>query len=384
MEKNGLRGIIFRHEKIYPMINIRCRRCQRPYPENGVPFLCEICGGIFDIEGLPDYRKNKQNQFFPGIWRYRNLFGLPDSAPEISLGEGNTPLIWVNIFENQVALKAEYLNPSGSFKDRGSAVLVSFLKARGIDSAVEDSSGNAGASFAAYAARSGIESRIYVPESTSGPKINQIEAYGAKVVRIRGPRSNTANAVKKAAESGDIYASHAYLPHGIIGYATLAYELWEQLGTQPGTILCPVGQGNLLLGIGRGFDAIRRSGLISKLPKLVGVQTRACAPLWALFNHGDVGTGMKSIEKTVAEGICINNPIRSDVILEFIEENNGLFVAVDENRILNGYKQLARLGFYVEPTSAVVYAALEQVVGKVPEPIVLILTGSGLKTTGVS
>ena len=117
---------------------------------------------------------------------------------------------------------------------------------------------------------------------------------------------------------------------------------------------------------------------------MVGVQTRACAPLWALSNHGDVGTGMISIEKTVAEGICINNPIRSDVLLEFIEENNGLFVAVDENRILNGYKQLSRIGFYVEPTSAVVYAALEQVVGKVPEPIVLILTGSGLKTSGVS
>jgi threonine synthase len=384
MEKNGLRGIIFRHEKIYPMIDIRCRRCRRPYPENEVPFLCEICGGIFDVDALPSYRKIKQNQFFSGIWRYRNLFGLPDLTPEISLGEGNTPLIWVNIFENRVALKAEYINPTGSFKDRGSAVLVSYLKALGIDSAVEDSSGNAGASFAAYAAHSGIETRIYVPESTSGPKINQIKAYGAKVVRIRGPRINAANAVKKAAESGDIYASHAYLPHGIIGYATIAYELWEQLGTLPGTILCPVGQGNLLLGIGRGFDSIRRAGLISKLPKLVGVQARACAPMWALSNNGDVGSGIVSEEKTVAEGICINTPIRSDVLLEFIEENNGLFVSVDENRIINGYEQLARLGFYVEPTSAVVYAALEQVVGNVPEPIVLILTGSGLKTSVVS
>ena len=384
MEKNGLRGDIFQREKTSPMIDISCSRCQRPYPESGVPFRCEICGGIFDIDVLPDYRKIEKNRYFPGIWSYRNLFGLPDSAPEITLGEGNTPLIWVKIFEHRVALKVEYLNPTGSFKDRGSAVLASFLKAQGVDSAVEDSSGNAGASFAAYAARSGIKARIYVPESTSGPKINQIEAFGAEVVRIRGPRSNAANAVKNAAENGDIYASHTYLPHGIIGYATLAYELWEQLGTQPGTILCPVGQGNLLLGIGRGFDAIRRANLISTLPKVVGVQARACAPMWALSNYGDVGMGVVSEEETIAEGICINNPIRSDVLLDFIEDNNGLFVTVDENSIIYGYEQLAKLGFFVEPTSAVVYAALKQVVGKVPEPIVLVLTGSGLKTSVVS
>ena len=380
MEKNGLRGNIFQHGKIYPMIDIRCSRCQRPYPENGVPFRCEICGGIFDLDTLPNYRKIEQNRHIPGIWGYRNLFGLPDSAPEITLGEGNTPLIWVNINEHRVALKLEYLNPTGSFKDRGSAVLVSFLKSIGVDSAVEDSSGNAGASFAAYAARSGIEARIYVPESTSGPKINQIEAFGAEVVRIQGPRSNAAKAVKRATENGDIYASHAYLPHGIIGYATLAYELWEQLGTQPGTIICPVGQGNLLLGIGRGFDSIRRAGLISKLPILVGVQARACAPMWALSKNVDVGMGVVPEEKTIAEGICINNPIRKNVLLEFIEENNGLFVAVDENSIIYGYGQLAKLGFFVEPTSAVVFAALKQVVGKVPEPVILVLTGSGLKT----
>ena len=380
MEKNGLRGNIFQHGKIYPMIDIRCRCCQRPYPENGVPFRCEICGGIFDLDTLPNYQKIEQNRHIPGIWGYRNLFGLPDSAPEITLGEGNTPLIWVNINEHRVALKLEYLNPTGSFKDRGSAVLVSFLKSIGVDSAVEDSSGNAGASFAAYAARSGIEARIYVPESTSGPKINQIEAFGAEVVRIQGPRSNAAKAVKRATENGDIYASHAYLPHGIIGYATLAYELWEQLGTKPGTIICPVGQGNLLLGIGRGFDSIRRAGLISKLPILVGVQARACAPMWALSKNGDPGMGVVPEEKTIAEGICINNPIRKNVLLEFIEENNGLFVAVDENSIIYGYGQLAKLGFFVEPTSAVVFAALKQVVGKVPEPVILVLTGSGLKT----
>jgi threonine synthase len=278
----------------------------------------------------------------------------------------------------------EFLNPTGSFKDRGSAILTSFLKDRGIGLAVEDSSGNAGASFAAYAARSGINARIFVPDSTSGPKIAQMEAYGAEVVRVRGPRSNAADAVRIAAEKGETYASHAFLPHGIIGYATVAYELWEQLGSMPGTVLCPVGQGNLFLGIGKGFEAIRRAGLISKLPLLVGVQSQECAPIWEILNYGLEGSFLVSESETIAEGIRINKPIRTDILLNFINDNDGLIIAVDDESIIDSYRKLANLGVYVEPTSAVVHAALRQILGNVPEPIVLVLTGSGLKIQSIS
>ena len=366
------------------MIKIQCLSCKRPYPEDQVPFRCEICGGIFDFDSLPVYQKLVENQGNPGIWCYRHLFGLSDTAPVVTLGEGNTPLIWVDICGCRVALKLEYLNPTGSFKDRGSAVLASFLADRGISLAVEDSSGNAGASFAAYAASSGIGARIFVPESTSGPKITQIEAYGAEVVRVLGPRSNAADAVRLAAEKGDAYASHAFLPHGIIGYATLAYELWEQLGTEPGTLIFPVGQGNLLLGIGRGFEAIRAAGLMANLPILVGVQSQACAPLWALSELGAEGSSLAFEGDTIAEGIRIDEPIRADTILDFIDDNDGLFVSVDEESIIKGYEELAKLGYFVEPTSAVVHAALDQLIGKVPEPIVLVLTGSGLKAQRIS
>lgn len=366
------------------MIDIHCTSCNAPYPEDEVPFRCDICGGIFDFGSLPVYREMDENRDHPGIWCYRNQFGLPVTAPVISLGEGRTPLIWTTIFGYRVALKMDYLNPTGSFKDRGSAILASFLKDRGIGLAVEDSSGNAGASFAAYAARSGIDTCIYVPDSTSGPKIAQMEAYGAEVIRVPGQRSNAADAVRKAAEKGETYASHAYLPHGIIGYATVAYELWEQLGSKPGTILCPVGQGNLFLGIGRGFEAIRRAGLISKLPLLVGVQSQVCAPIWAMSNFGTEGLGMTSEGETIAEGIRINKPIRADALLDFINDNDGLVIAVDEDSIIDSYGKFARLGIFVEPTSAVVHAALKQIIGNVPEPIVLILTGSGLKVQLIS
>jgi threonine synthase len=148
------------------------------------------------------------------------------------------------------------LNPTGSFKDRGSAVLVSALKAAGVEEVVEDSSGNAGASLAAYAARAAIQARIYVPEYASGPKRLQISAFGAQVVQIPGPRSATAEAVQREAKEGIAYASHAYLPHGIAGIATIAFEIAEQLKGSPGTVITPVGHGTLLLGLHRGFHAM--------------------------------------------------------------------------------------------------------------------------------
>jgi threonine synthase len=297
----------------------------------------------------------------------------------VTLGEGGTPLLWSQAFDRQVAFKLEYQNPTGSFKDRGSAVITSLLLAHQVSQAVEDSSGNAGASFAAYAARAGLKAKIFIPESASGPKRAQIEAYGAQVVPIPGPRSNAAEAVQQAAQQGLVYASHAYLPHGLLGYATIAYELIEQLGQPPGTVIAPVGQGNLILGIGRGFSALNEAGRVAHLPCLVGVQARACAPLWAVSKYGAVGLAWVTEGETLAEGVRLKHPVRGDLVLQVVEASHGLFVAVEEENILTGRDHLALLGLYVEPTSALVWDALSQVVGRVPEPIVAILTGSGYK-----
>jgi len=222
----------------------------------------------------------------PGYWRYRHAFGLPPAASFVSLGEGNTPLLWDDFSGRMLGLKLESLNPSGSYKDRGSAVLLSFLKSRGVTAAVEDSSGNAGASFAAYAARAQVTGRVYVPESASGPKRQQIEMYGAELMRIPGPRSEAARAVMAEVEQGVPYASHAYLPFGLAGIATIAYEIYEQMGrTVPGTIIAPVGHGGLLLGIVRGFQTLEAAGLIKSQPYYVGVQAAACDPVVRAFHH---------------------------------------------------------------------------------------------------
>jgi threonine synthase len=358
---------------------IACTNCHRPYPEAGFIHRCPVCGGIYDYQVPLAFRAAEVEENLPGIWRFRRTFGLDEAAPVVSLGEGNTPLVWGEAGNRPVAFKLEYLNPTGSFKDRGSALLASFACARGIQTALEDSSGNAGASFAAYAARAGIQAQIFVPDSASGPKRAQIEAYGAELVRIMGPRSNAAEAASRAVEAGGSYASHVFLPFNLPGYATLAYELLEQLGEVPGTVLLPAGQGGLLLGIARGFTALQQAGLISGLPRLCGVQARACAPLWAVFTYGSAGLAWISEGETQAEGIRIRYPLRGDAVLQAVNACGGIFFAVDEEDILPGRDELARQGFYVEPTSAVVMPGLSQLPEEAPGPIVAVLTGSGFK-----
>ena len=377
---SGSGGLI--HSKpFFHMMKIYCTNCRRPYPEQGAPFRCPACGGLFDTV-LPALDMGEVDPLQPGLWRYRYALGLPPDAPLVTLGEGSTPLIESGAFGQTILFKCEYQNPTGSFKDRGSAVIASFLKSRGVERAVEDSSGNAGASFAAYAARAGIPARIFIPDSASGPKRAQIEAYGVELVRIMGPRSNATKAVLQSLEKDPdlVYASHAFLPVNLPGYATLAYELVEQLGRAPGAVVAPVGQGGLLLGLGRGFERLLHARQIERLPRLVGVQARACAPLWALHTYGPAGLHWVTEEPTLAEGVRVSQPLRGDALLDLLAAGHGLLLAVDEEEILPGRDELARRGFYVEPTSAIVWGALAQAAGSLPEPVAVILTGSGLKS----
>ena len=377
---------------------IACTNCQRKYPEQGLPYRCPVCGGIYDYSTRWEYDPRLMDNQQPGIWRYRAGFGLDANAEPVSLGEGSTPLLWAEVFGRQIAFKCEYQNPTGSFKDRGSAVLAGWLKVRGISEVVEDSSGNAGASLAAYCQRAGIRARIHIPASAAGPKRRQIEALGAELVPVSGRRSDVAEAVKREAEKGVVYASHAYLPHNLPGYATAAYEIHAQLGNQmPGTVIVPAGQGGLLLGLMRGFDTLRiaiiqhedlkESERQPVMPAIIGVQARACAPLWAAAQAGLEGLGFVAENRTLAEGVLVRHPVRLEAILDGLTRANagpsrrGLMsmCAVDEQEILPGRDALARLGFYVEPTSALVWSALTQVLADAPDPIVVILTGSGSK-----
>ncbi len=357
---------------------IQCVNCQQPYPHEGVPHRCPACGGLYDFNPLPPFDP-QQVSLDPGIWRYRHTFGLPENAPMVYLGEGDTPLVWSQVGGKPVAFKLEFINPTSSFKDRGTAVTVSFLVSRGVTQAMDDSSGNAGGSFAAYATGAGLAARVFVPAYASGPKRRQIEAYGAEVVAVPGPRAMASQAVQEAADRGGVYASHALLPHGLPGYATTAYEMVTQLGQAPGTVVLPVGQGNLLLAMARAFENLFVTGLIPRLPRLIGVQAKACAPLWAAFTRGKAGLDHVQEGETLAEGVRIRQPHRLEALIQTVKSTGGAFVAVAEEEILTGQQHLARRGLFVEPTSAIIWDALHQVLENTPDPIVVILTGSGLK-----
>lgn len=363
-----------------PSRAFECSACGRAYPDQELPFRCPDCGGVYDFDHELTYAPSKvRGQPSRGIARFRATFPISEEEEVVSLGEGGTALVAAEIEGRHIYFKCEHLNPTGSFKDRGTAVLVSALVEEGVERAVEDSSGNAGASFAAYAARAGIRARVFVPDYASGPKRRQIEAYGAEVVRIMGPRSNASEAALRDVENGAVYASHAYLPHGLAGMATVAFELYEQLGTAPGAVIAPVGQGTLLLGLYRGFGALKRAQRIDELPRLIGVQAMACAPIWAVQQSGATGLLWTKEEDTVAEGIRIIHPLRGDEVLRALEASGGQAVAVDEEEIFEGRGELARRGLYVEPTSAVVWPALLRLMEDLPDPIVTVLTGAGFK-----
>lgn len=361
----------------YP--GVSCCNCGRAYPRDGVPYRCPVCGGLYDLYGRIHFDPASLEPSQPGIWRFRHAFRLPPNLAPVSLGEGDTPLVWAEVLGRRIAFKCEFINPTGSFKDRGSAVIAAWLRYRGVSEAVEDSSGNAGASFAAYAARAGIKARIFVPEAASGPKRRQIEAFGAELVPIHGTRFVVADAVRKVADSGTAYASHAYLPFNIPGYASAAYEIYDQIGKMPGSVIVPAGQGGLLLGLARGFEALRKAYKQVIRPMMIGVQARACAPLWAKFQARWGEPELVTESETLAEGVRVLNPLRGDAVLAAVSASHGFMVVVDEKNIIPSRDALAQRGFYVEPTSAIAWAALIQVMEKLPDPIVVILSGSGLK-----
>ena len=362
-------------------MEISCTKCGCDYPPEGLPYCCAVCGGLYDFRVPPRFDPVQVDKSQPGIWRFRHTFGLTPDAKPVSLGEGGTPLVWVDVFGRPVAFKCEFLNPSGSFKDRGSAVMAGWLQSRGIQEAVEDSSGNAGASFAAYAARAGIHARVFVPESASGPKRSQIEAYGAQLIPVSGSRTDAAEIVREVADGGSAYASHAYLPFNLPGYATAAYEIFEQLGNKmPRAIVLPAGQGGLLLGLARGFSALRIANDVNEnIPRIIGVQARACAPLWAMFTTGSMEAELDADNPTLAEGVRVRNPLRGPLVIKIVKASRGSICVVDEEEIMSGRESLSRLGFYIEPTSALVWSALAQTIERLADPVVVILTGSGYK-----
>jgi threonine synthase len=346
---------------------------------------CCSCGGDFELQSDRTFRIEMLGRRPSSLWRYREALGIDNDANIVSIGEGCTPLVDGEFAGFPVKLKLDFLCPTGSFKDRGSSVMISKLKEWNICKIVEDSSGNAGASVAAYASAAGISARIFVPASTSLGKVAQISMYGAELLRVQGTREEAERQALIAAQD-TFYASHNWSPYFLSGMKTAAYEIAEQLNWQePEWVVLPVGGGSLTVGLYLGFQDLVKHGLIKKLPRLAAVQSIECAPVYQAWINGDQVIPEVDKKETAAEGIAVPKPVRGKRILQAIRKSAGVVVAVTDDAIWKGVSTLAKKGIYVEPTAAAAIAALPQMRSRghlsPGVQVVVVLTGSGLKAT---
>ena len=313
------------------------------------------------------------------MWRYREALPIGNDANIVSFDEGMTPMIPLDLGAGGLLLKLEQLFTTGSYKDRGAAVLVSKAKELGIGRIVEDSSGNAGCAIAAYAAKAGIRCEILVPESTSPGKLAQILMYGAELNRVPGTREDTAVAALVAAETA-YYASHSWNPFFFQGTKTFAYEVWGQMGFRaPDAVLVPAGNGTLLIGSFIGFRDLKEAGRIDRIPRHIAVQAANCAPLLRMFREGLDAVPPVESRETIAEGVAIAAPLRGKEIVGIVRRTGGQVVAVDDAEVESALLLLGRKGLYVEPTSALPVAAYLKHPGLRGGVMVAPLTGHGLK-----
>ncbi len=351
------------------------------------PLRCPSTGDPLEFTELPPFHVERIDPCEPGLWRYGAMLPVVAARPNrVTLGEGWTPLIDDSWQGRPLRWKLDALMPTGSYKDRGVSVMVNWLAEQGAESLVDDSSGNAGASLACYAARAGLQATIYVPESAPEPKKAQVVIYGAELVEVRGPRSQCALAAENATRgSREIaYASHAWHPAFLLGMMTLAWEIWEQNGRKvPNWIVAPVGNGGLMMGIWRGFQHLQKSGATASLPRLVGVQAEPFTPVYDAFVRNDVDYDEPPLllETITADGIAISRPVRGHAVVEAIAQSGGTAVSVSDTEIERAHMALARRGLFVEPTSATVAAALSKLDNTISprDDVVAVLTGHGLK-----
>ena len=338
------------------MMNYVCSKCGKKEEVSTRKAKCD-CGGLWKLDFQPPkFSLDLIDKDTWSIFRYRAFMPLSDESwRDISLGEGMTPVInW----DEDLMLKMDYFMPTLSFKDRGAAVLVSHCKAIGVDSVVQDSSGNAGNSVAAYCAKAGIACEIFVPEGTSPKKIDMIRAHGAKANVVPGFRDHCADVCRaKVEEEGKYYANHVYNPFFYEGTKTYLYEIYEQLGRIPENLFIPLGNGTLFIGVVKALEEFLESGIIDRMPNVVAIQSEYCDPFRKAYEEKMAEPAAVEARPTIAEGIAIGVPMRGREILEYIYKYGFQVITAPESEILNAREALARRGIYCEHTTAANYAA---------------------------
>jgi threonine synthase len=385
-----------------PVLSLRCTGCGR---ETGLDQLykCPSCGRILEVQYRAEaYQRaaSAGSLLAPGgdsIWSFRELLPIARSIEPVSLGEGCTALLPARRLglpadANRIRLKLESTNPTGSFKDRPVSVAVTKAVELGVTGVITASSGNAGASVAAYAARAELPAVVLVPDGLPASKLTQIAMYGATLVAVRGHFSRAfALARQVADEQGWYNVTTTFLSaYPTEGNKTVAFELFQQLGEVPDHVLVPVGSGPLLVGALKGFRELVRLGVTDRVPAMTAIQAEGCAPIVRAFNAGDHEVVAWEDPRTVATGI--NDPLQGyaddgSLTLASVRDTGGVVTAVSDEAILVAAELLARAeGVFAEPTGAAAVAALAPLYRSgflgAGDSVVALVTGHGLKDPG--
>lgn len=358
-----------------------CERCGRRESVATRAPRCS-CGGLWNLDyQAPKFDPEWIDRDEWSQFRYRRFMALADESWRgVTLGEGMTPIVR---FDDDVLLKLDYCMPTLSFKDRGAAVLVAHCKSIGVTRVVQDSSGNAGNSVAAYCGRAGIQCEIFVPEGTSPKKIAMIRSHGAAVQIVPGSRDHCADVCRaKVEQEGVYYANHVYNPFFYEGTKTYLYEVFEQLHRIPENMVIPVGNGTLFLGAIRALEELLQSGAIKKMPQIIAVQSERCDPLLQAMRLGLPHPADVTPSPTMAEGIAIGKPMRGETILAYAQTYGVRFVHAPEETILAARAALAAKGVFCEHTTAANYAAYLQYCAQYgrTRDCLITMCGAGLKS----
>jgi threonine synthase len=372
---------------------LRCVHCRKQHPDKELIYVCPSCGANLQVEYDYDHiraswskQQLAENRDYT-MWRYAPLFPVQGriEAPPV----GYTPLFQAPRLAAGLGLKTLWIkddgrNPSASFKDRASAIALLHAREHGHEFVTGASTGNAASATAVLAAALGMRCRIFVPAAAPRAKVAQLLAFGAEVLAVEGSYDQAFDLCLAAtARFGWYNRNTGYNPFTREGKKSVSFEIAEQLGWQvPDLVVVPVGDGNIISGVWKGFCDLQRIGFIDRLPRLLAAQASGSAAVVnALAGDGRIQAVSGD---TVADSISVSVPRDGEAAVQAVRESKGFGVTVSDQQILEAIPELARgSGVFGEPAGVTAYAALKQAVAERRiDPgwrTVILVTGNGLK-----
>jgi threonine synthase len=377
--------------------HLECAACHLEHEARRLHNLCRDCGKPllvrYDLERAKSaLTKESLVGRRPDLWRYREVLPVEDDTNIVSLGEGWTPLLRAERLGNKLGINRLYIkdesqNPTQSFKARGMSAAVSMAKELGARKLAVPSAGNAAGALAAYAARAGLESFIFMPDDTPRANVVECEQTGANVTLMAGLITDCGAEIARRKEAeGWFDVSTLKEPYRVEGKKTLGYELAEQFNWElPDVIIYPTGGGTGLIGMWKAFDEMEQMGWVGpERPRMITVQASGCAPIVRAFEAGQRFADEFPNAETVASGLRVPKAIGDFLILDAIRASKGTALAVTDEELVDATREIgAAEGVFCAPEGAACLPALRKLLaaGEVAtsERIVLFNTGAGVK-----